>query len=277
MQIQKLLDIYGIQPNPDLDQFFLIDDQILDTIVQSAQLKHTDVVLEIGAGVGNLTYKLSQYAGRVITFEIDKRFRPILDKLPNNVEVRYSSAMSYFQLRGKYFKTKEYNKVIANVPYSLLEPLLHNLTFLIYDKVILTIPLKSLNMIYHNPIFASFFRLRTITKVSKTKFYPVPKTNSVVIDLIKIEDSITTGNLGLFLRQYIYQHEKQLVKNALMFGLIKWFKLVDNIPINRNQARDIIKKTSINKGLLERRPDNPKIYELVQNRFKLYTSLKSTL
>jgi len=86
-------------PDPDItkDQFFLTDQLILDKIVDLANLKKTDVVFEIGAGTGNLTQKLAKKALRVIAFEIDKRFKPILSTLPSNVEVHIEDAWNFLQ------------------------------------------------------------------------------------------------------------------------------------------------------------------------------------
>ena len=72
-------------PDPLRDQFFLTDEKILEKIVGFASIKKTDIVLEVGAGTGNLTEELAKKAKRIITFEIDNRFKPFLEKLPKNV------------------------------------------------------------------------------------------------------------------------------------------------------------------------------------------------
>ncbi len=257
-----------IVPDPLKDQFFLTNEEIVQKIVSFANLDKTDVVLEVGAGTGNLTKEISKYAGKVIAFEIDKRFKQFLNSLPQNVEVHYENAWDFVQLHGKFRKKKEYNKIISNPPYSFIEPLLHNLTFLIYDKVILLVPLKTLKTLQTSKIFSSFFTFKILLKVPKQSFFPVPKTNSAVIDLIKLPDPIGTKDLGLFLKQYIYQHEGQLVKNSLMEGIIKYSKLVNKKFVTKNEARKIISKTKISKELLEKLPDNPEIYDQVDKKFK---------
>lgn len=269
MDIQKKLNKFGISPDPMKDQFFLNDEKIIQKVVEFADLREKDVVLEMGAGTGNLTSELAKKAGRVITFEIDESFRPILNNLPGNVEVIWDNAWKHIQMHGKYphKHVLGYNKVVANPPYSLIEPLLHNLTFIFWDKVILLIPLKFLNKIEDNPLFGSFFKAKKLLAVPKEKFFPVPGSNSVVIELTKLPDPIKTKNLGLFLRQYMYQHEGQLVKNSLMEGIIKYEKLVYSKKVTKNQARKIITKSKIDKNLLERPPDNSEIYELVSKKF----------
>jgi 16S rRNA (adenine1518-N6/adenine1519-N6)-dimethyltransferase len=270
MNIKSLLEENKITPDPQKDQFFLEDEEIIKKIAEAANLNKDDVVLEVGAGIGNLTAEIAKKAGKVIAFEIDKKFKPFLSKLPKNVKVFYENAWNYVQLHGKFKKRKEYNKVVSNLPYSFVEPFLHNLTFLEYDKVILLIPLKFLKKIDGYDVFGSFFKTKILLEVPKEKFYPTPRTNSVVIDLIKLEDPIKTKNLGLFLRQYMYQHEGQLVKNSLMEGIIKYARLVYSKKVTKNEARKMIKEKNIDENLLEKHPNNPEIYKIVEEKFNSF-------
>ncbi len=243
-----------IKHNPLLDQFFLNNQEIVKKIVDFAGLNSNDIVLEVGAGTGNLTAELAKKASRVIAFEIDPRFKPFLNKLPKNVEVHIQNAWEYIQLHGKFKKTKEYNKIVSNLPYSFAEQFLHNLTFLQYDKAILLVPIKLVDTISKNGIFSSFFQAKILLEVHKTDFFPIPRTNSAVIDLIKLPDPLENHDLGLFLRQYIYQHENQLVKNSLTEGLVKYFQCT------KKEAKNKILDSKITEELINKRPNNPEIY-----------------
>lgn len=267
MNIKKDLAKLNITPNPIKDQFFLTDEKIIKRIADFADLEKSDVVLEVGTGVGNLTEELAKKAGRVIAFEIDERFKPFLSKLPKNVDVRYENAWDFIQLHGKWKKKKIYNKVVSNLPYSFVEQFLHNLTFLEYDKVILLVPAKIIKKIEQSGIFASFFKIETLLEISKESFYPIPRTNSLLIKLIKLPDPIETKNIGRFLRQYIYQHEDQLVKNSLMEGLIKYEKIVNSNNLTKNEARKIIEGKEIPQEFLTNKPNTHEIYKLVEEKF----------
>lgn len=256
-----------IKLNPLKDQFFLTDEGVIQKIIEFSDLKKTDVVLEIGAGVGNLTKEIAKKSGRVIAFEIDERFKPYLSKLPKNVEVHWENAWDFVQMHGKWRKKKEYNKVVSNPPYSFIEPFVHNLTFLDYDKVILLVPNRFLKQTQKWDIFGSFFKAEVLLEVPKESFYPVPKTNSSVINLVKLPDPLESKDLGLFLRQYTYKHEGQLVKNSLMEGLIKYNKSVFSKDITKNEAREIISQKKLPKDLLEEKPATSKIYELIGENF----------
>ncbi|MGA2911095.1 MAG: rRNA adenine N-6-methyltransferase family protein [Candidatus Levyibacteriota bacterium] len=254
-------------PDPLKDQFFLIDKVVIADLVNFAEVDKDDVVLEIGAGFGNLTREIAKRAKKVIAFEIDKNFKPYLKSLPKNVELHFEDAWDYVRLHGKFKKKKVFNKVVSNLPYSFCEKFLHNLTFLEYDKVILLVPLKFVNKIKRNGIFSSFFEGDLKEVVDKDKFYPVPRTNSAIIDLLKLKDPLEEKNLALFLRQYIYQHEKQKVKNSIREGLIVFAKQAYNKGLAKNEARKLIAGAELEKNLLDEAPNSNEIYAKISYKF----------
>lgn len=267
MKIQRLLAMYNIAPNPLKDQFFLDDENIAEKITNLADIKRNDVILEVGAGTGVLTKELAKKAKKIIAFEIDPRFKPILNDLPKNVDIRYENAWEYIQLHGKFWKKKEYNKIVSNLPYSFVEQFLHNLTFLKFDKVILLVPLRFVGKVTENPIFGSFFKYKLHFEVDKENFFPVPRTNSGVVELFHLPDALETRNMGLFLRQFMYQHEDQKVKNSLMEGIIKFEKEVNSKIVTKNEARKIVKDANIEEKYLEDTPKTKELYEEVENKF----------
>lgn len=267
MNIKDVLASFGITPDPLQDQFFLWDDTLVKKIVSLAELNSNDVVLEVGAGIGNLTKELAKSAGKVISFEKDRRFEKLLSALPKNVEIHLEDAWNYVQLHGKFKKKKDYNKIVSNLPYSFAEQFFHNLTFLEYDKAIFMVPISFVENITSNPIFSSFFTPEIKLTINKEVFYPIPKTNSAVIDLRHLPDPIENRNLSLYLRQYIYQHEPQKTKNSLLEGIIKFTWLTEKTQITKNQAGKILNDTKIDTDLLEKSPDNSEIYSQITEKF----------
>jgi len=220
--ITSILKRHRFIPNPFSDQFFLIGDSAVEKMVSLAELKPTDVVMEIGAGTGTITRKVAQRVKRVIAFEIDQKLKPFFSDLPKNVEMHFENAHRFFCSGDKRFHTREFNKIVSNIPYSICEWLFHCLTYLLFDKVILMIPNKFFYSSQSNPVFSSFFRIESKFEVDRTDFFPKPKTNSRIIELHRVPDPIESRDVSLFLRQFLYQHESWKSKNILREGLIQF-------------------------------------------------------
>lgn len=267
MNVKRELDKLGIVPDLEMDQYFLENEKILRKTVEMADVNVSDTILEIGAGVGNLTRKLAQKAGKVIAVEADERFKPLLNKLPGNVEIIYQDAHVYASQGGKFRKKKEFNKVVSNIPYNLAEWLMHNLPFVEYDKFILMIPKKFLWKIEKNPVFSSFYKIGETFEVDKSNFYPQPKTDSVLVDILKLEDPLKSRDLGLFLRQFIYQREEWKTKNSLREGLVTYARLVYKKQLTKKEAKKMIKKSGIPAELLEKTAHQNLIYEKITGSF----------
>ena len=69
---------FGVRPNRELGQNFLIDSNILDVIGRAAELDSADVVLEVGGGLGVLSEYLADRTAHVHVVELDRRLEPAL-------------------------------------------------------------------------------------------------------------------------------------------------------------------------------------------------------
>jgi 16S rRNA (adenine1518-N6/adenine1519-N6)-dimethyltransferase len=109
---------FGVRPDRDLGQNFLIDSNILGVIERAAELAPEDVVLEIGGGLGVLSEHLAQRVGYVHVVEVDERLRePLSDATDpfTNVAVHWGDAMR-IPLRGLDPRP---TKMVANLPYGI--------------------------------------------------------------------------------------------------------------------------------------------------------------
>ncbi len=123
----RLLRLYRIYTRRSLGQNFLIDQTVLDRIVSAAKLNSDDLVVEIGAGTGELTEQLAERARRVLAIEIDPKLVQLLgDRFTDrdNVEIIQQDAttMDMADLTGS-----ETYRVIGNLPYSVASPILRTL------------------------------------------------------------------------------------------------------------------------------------------------------
>lgn len=113
--LQYLKNI-GVTPNKTFGQNFLLNDFVLQDIVDAAQIKKNDFVVEVGPGIGNLTTRIAEVAGRVLCIEKDRQFERRLRNITKenkNVKVIYGDVLSenfWDELIDGY-------KVVANIPY----------------------------------------------------------------------------------------------------------------------------------------------------------------
>jgi 16S rRNA (adenine1518-N6/adenine1519-N6)-dimethyltransferase len=109
---------FGVRPDHELGQNFLIDSNILGVIGRAARLGRADVVLEIGGGLGVLSEYLAERVADVHVVELDERLRDALADATGphaNVTVHWGDAMS-IDLRAL---RPEPTKVVANMPYGI--------------------------------------------------------------------------------------------------------------------------------------------------------------
>ena len=72
-ETKQIMKQYHIKANKSLGQNFLINEQVVEAIVGNSQIQKEDLVIEIGPGLGTLTKKLLEKAGKVIGIELDKK------------------------------------------------------------------------------------------------------------------------------------------------------------------------------------------------------------
>lgn len=123
-----------IEPLKSRDQYFLQDNELLDFEVKLAKLRQSDVVLEIGAGTGNLTRRIAQHA-KVIAIEKDERFLPLLRQI-ENAEIVLGDAVKILQARRYDIA---FNKIISNIPYSRSQDILVELLQRRWQKAVLCV------------------------------------------------------------------------------------------------------------------------------------------
>ena len=109
---------FDVRPDRELGQNFLIDSNILGVIGRAAGLEESDVVLEIGGGLGVLSEYLAERVGHVHVIEVDERLRDALCDATDshaNVNVHWGDAMA-IDIAGLLPAP---GKVVANLPYGI--------------------------------------------------------------------------------------------------------------------------------------------------------------
>lgn len=252
----EILKKYHFNFQKRFGQNFLIDSNILDKIVEAAEISRDDWVLEIGPGIGTMTQYLAESAGEVLAVEIDKSLIPILEdtlspyqnvtvinedilKLDINSLVREKN-------QGKPIK------VVANLPYYITTPIIMGL----FES---HVPLKSITIMVQKEVadrmqvgpgtkdygalslaVQYYARPEVVAYVSPACFIPRPNVGSAVIRLDRHEkppvDVEDEAFLFAVIRAAFNQRRKTLVNglsNAVELG------------ISRQQAQEALLKMQL--------------------------------
>jgi 16S rRNA (adenine1518-N6/adenine1519-N6)-dimethyltransferase len=230
--IKKELSKYGLFPQKRLGQHFLVDRNILDKVIQTAQAKKEDVVLEIGPGFGEMTFALAHQVKKVIAIEIDQKLVAILNekikKFPN-VEVVKSDIL---KVDFKHFFEKEGHpiKVVANLPYQISTPLLFRFieskavfsTFtLMLQKEVAERMVAPTGRKEYGPlsIFIQIFLDASILFfIRPSAFFPPPKVESALVHMVwKEKPMVTDPNKEWFKKvvKACFGYRRKTLVNAL--------------------------------------------------------------
>ena len=226
--IPALLRRYGIRPSKGLGQNFLVDPNILDRVIDAAEIQPEDQVLEVGPGLGHLTRHLAQKAKRVVAVELDKKFIPILTNILKpypNVEIVQTDILDLNL--GDYFTQPGY-LVVANIPYYITSALLRHLLEAPHppSRLTLTVQKEVAKRICAKPGKFSLLSLsvqvygqpQTITTIPAGAFYPAPKVDSAVVRVdLYPEPLIQRENLEAFftLVKAGFSQKRKMLGNAL--------------------------------------------------------------
>jgi 16S rRNA (adenine1518-N6/adenine1519-N6)-dimethyltransferase len=131
LDVTGLLNRYHLQPNKRLGQNFLVDEKSLVEIVQAGDPGASDVVLEIGAGLGSLTRLLAQRAHEVLAVELDHNLIPALSEVLSgfdNVNIIQGDFLEINMAELLGAITQEHGFiVVANIPYYITSALIRML------------------------------------------------------------------------------------------------------------------------------------------------------
>ncbi|MFH1653867.1 MAG: 16S rRNA (adenine(1518)-N(6)/adenine(1519)-N(6))-dimethyltransferase RsmA [Pseudomonadota bacterium] len=119
----ELIKKYDIKAKKNLGQNFLIEPSIIDKIVKLLEIDYKDTILEIGPGLGALTYRLTEFPNRLIAIEKDSSLYEILQLEFNdkkNVEIINQDILKIDL--AKLAKGKI--KIVGNLPYNISSPII---------------------------------------------------------------------------------------------------------------------------------------------------------
>jgi len=191
-QTRRLLRRSGLQARKGLGQHFLIDEEVLKSIVASAELSASDIVLEIGPGLGVLTSELASKAGRVVAIELDSKLAAILKETLasfNNVAIVNADILDLDPAQLILAQTGY--KVVANLPYYIASAVLRRfleaplkpeiMVVMVQKEVAEVIVAKPGQMSLLSVSVQFYGKPEIIDYVPAHCFYPPPEVDSAIL------------------------------------------------------------------------------------------------
>jgi 16S rRNA (adenine1518-N6/adenine1519-N6)-dimethyltransferase len=200
-QTRKLLRHYNLRAKKGLGQNFLVDDNVLQSILRAADLKPTDTVIEVGPGLGLMTAELAKRAGWVIAIELDNQLADILNETLQyenivilNEDVLGTNPGKLLEGRAPGFPPAFNSyKVVANLPYYITQPVIrHFLEAPVKpEKMVLMVQKEVAESICAEAgqrrvlsIAVQFYgKPSIVTAVPAASFFPAPDVDSAVIQI----------------------------------------------------------------------------------------------
>lgn len=234
-------------------QHFLVDGRVIDRIIQYAQLKKSDTVLEIGAGYGNLTERLAEKAGKVIAVELDASLASFLKNRFPNVEVVLGDALKV--------DFPAFNKVVSNLPYVISSGVTFKLFKYKFDYGILMYQYEFARRLIARPNSEDYGRLSVaaqyyadiefLESVPSSAFRPRPEVRSAIVRIIPRPPPYRVKNEEFFMRflTAVFSQRRKKLRNAI----------INNSSILGINSREV---NRLPRELLEKRAEALKSEEL---------------
>jgi 16S rRNA (adenine1518-N6/adenine1519-N6)-dimethyltransferase len=240
--LRKLLDEAGLSPRKRHGQHFLIDANLMQVLVDSAELSRSDCVIEVGVGTGSLTNLLAARCGRVLGVEIDARILCVAEEalahrpnvtLINADALRSKSTLGEELLAGvrdAMLAGHKTLRLVANLPYDIATPLVINLLLsdLPLARLCFTVQKEVGDRFTAAPdtsdygavgiIAQTLSRVTRIARVPAEAFWPRPKVESVMIRLDPLSaDARPMGQpseFAQFVRGF-FQHRRKTMSHLM--------------------------------------------------------------
>jgi 16S rRNA (adenine1518-N6/adenine1519-N6)-dimethyltransferase len=223
---------FGVRPDRELGQNFLVDSNILGVIGRVAELSERDVALEVGGGLGVLSEYLAERVAHVHVVELDERLGEALgDALARfeNVTLHWGDALAVDLAGMRPAPTK----VIANLPYGVAAgallrtieelPTVGSWVAMVQREVGERLAAGwggSNPRVYGVPsVLAQLAcEVRVVRAIPRTVFYPVPNVDSVLVELIRTGPAPSAALRGLVVGAFAHRR-KALARSLALAGV----------------------------------------------------------
>jgi len=211
-----------------LGQHFLNNPDIVDKIVESANIEPTDIVLEIGPGEGVLTEKLCQKSQKVITIELDTKLENVLKEKfekQKNLEIIFDDILKVNLPQLLKDRKIEKYKLVANIPYYITSKIIRlfletthqpeTLILMIQKEVAQRITAPAGAMSKLSASVQYYARAEILFDVTRDNFNPPPEVDSSVIKIFNLNKANKEEDKKVFrvLKAGFCARRKTLINN----------------------------------------------------------------
>lgn len=218
----EIVEKASLKPDKDYGQNFLVEPQLCERIVDALEIQDKDAVVEVGPGLGSLTYFLSLTNGDISVVDIDKRMVDFL-----NI-VYKDSGIKIIENDIRKVNVSKYNKVLGNLPYNITTETIQY--FLVNaekaQKMVFMIQSETFAHFYdvsgkeYGPTSVLIHLLGKIERLFTVKpgsFYPAPKCNSVVF-AINIDTRVNriSAIKAFNLAKQLFVNRRKTIQNNLL-------------------------------------------------------------
>ncbi len=238
-KMKELLEKNGFSLKKKFGQNFIIDENVINSIIDKSKIDKDTLVIEVGPGAGSLTYKLGISAKNVICYEIDTTLENVLKENTcdlNNVKIIYQDFLKANVLDD--IKGYEYKKLyfVANLPYYITTPIIIKIieNCIPVDKMVFMVQKEVGNRFKALPgskeygslsVYLNYyFDVKKILDISRHVFMPEPNVDSIIVEFSKKENLLAVKNEEVFfklIRDSFTQKRKTLRNNLKGYDLEK--------------------------------------------------------
>ncbi len=220
-KVRKLEKKYGFRANPVLDQYFLINEDVIRRIVRYGRINKKDTVLEIGPGLGFITDKIAKRAGKLEAIEKAKNIKPVLEE-----ELRQHDNINFTWEDCMKTKFPKFNKVISSLPFSISGPLTFKLVDYDFDKAVLVYQKEFAEKMKAKPGDSNYGRLSVMAQtyfkvklreiVKRSAYYPQPDVDTAIV-ILTPRKTEKDPKFDEFIRQ-VFRYRNKKLSNAVKLG-----------------------------------------------------------
>jgi 16S rRNA (adenine1518-N6/adenine1519-N6)-dimethyltransferase len=282
-EIRNFLNGNNINCQKKFGQNFLIDEKIADTIIKSLEIDKTDLVIEIGCGIGSLTNKILNTGCRMIGYEIDWAFIKFLKEYfkEDIISGKFELIEGDFLKESVLSSVKKENyrsvKLVGNLPYYITKPVIEKIftTDLEFDLVCIMIQKEVADKLRSKENSKKYSYLSILSQVNKEmksvceagpeSFYPSPEVDSEVVLFSSKMNKSEISDYKMFcnLSKSLFLNRRKKIMNNLNFS-----------PFFNQKEKELLKKILCNLNISDNlRGENIPVEDIIRISNELYRCL----